>query len=435
MDNLDRKRWDLIIIGAGASGMTAAIAFQKIRLLSGKEKGTVLILEKNERVGKKVLATGNGRCNLSNKDMSLLHFHSHETDFPGEVLSNVTPMACLSFLSEIGIVTTSEGDKLFPMSKTSASVVDAFRYALDELDVDITYNASVTDIDKKDLFTVTCEDGTSFSSKLLIIACGGACASYSGTTGDGYKWLSKLGHKVFAPKPSIVQLLTENTVTKALSGLRLDCELTLSADGSVVAEQFGEVLFTDYGLSGPAVLQVSGEVSRRMRKDRLTVPVKASLRLFDEQTLSAIEEELNERRVTFAVRPIEQFLLSILPQKIGVMLLKTALERPLSLPVTTLTDGDIKKILSTMRSWNFQVLGTRSLEQAQTTIGGADCAEFSEETLESELVSGLFACGEVLDVDGDCGGYNLTWAFASGILAGRSAAMILPDETEAQDGN
>ncbi len=224
-------------------------------------------------------------------------------------------------------------------------------------------------------------------------------------------------------------------MTKALSGLRLDCELTLTADGNVVAEQYGEVLFTDYGLSGPAVLQVSGEVSRRMRKDRLTVPVKVSLRLFDEKTLLSIEEELMERRRTFASRPSEQFLLSILPQKIGAMLLKSALERPMSLPVSTITDGDIKKILSTMRSWNFQVLGTRSLEQAQTTIGGADCAEFSEETLESKLVSGLFACGEVLDVDGDCGGYNLTWAFASGILAGRSAAMLLSDKAEVSDGN
>ena len=435
MDDLARKSYDLIVIGAGASGMSAAIAFQKIRLLSGKEKGDVLILEKNERVGKKVLATGNGRCNLSNKDMELSHFHSHEADFPGRVLSGVTPSACLSFLSEIGIVTTSEGNKLFPMSKTSASVVDAFRYAMDDLDIKIVTDAAVKNIVKENLFTVTCEDGRVFSSDLLIIACGGACASYTGTTGDGYKWLSRLGHKVFAPKPSIVQLLTDNSVTKALSGLRLDCELTLTADGNVVAEQYGEVLFTDYGLSGPAVLQVSGEVSRRMRKDRLTVPVKVSLRLFDEKTLLSIEEELMERRRTFASRPSEQFLLSILPQKIGAMLLKSALERPMSLPVSTITDGDIKKILSTMRSWNFQVLGTRSLEQAQTTIGGANCAEFSEETLESKLVSGLFACGEVLDVDGDCGGYNLTWAFASGILAGRSAAMFLSDKAEVSDGN
>lgn len=435
MNSLEQKKWELIVIGAGASGMTAAIVFQKIRILSGKEKGSVLILEKNERVGKKVLTTGNGRCNLSNKDMSLSHFHSHDTDFPGIVLANVTPMACLSFLGEIGIFTTSEGDKLFPMSKTAASVVDAFRYAMDDLDIEIATDASVADVVKEQFFTVSCEDGRTFSSDLLIIACGGACASYTGTTGDGYRWLSKLGHKVFAPKPSIVQLLTENSVTKALSGLRLDCDLTLTADGDVIAEQYGEVLFTDYGLSGPAVLQVSGEVSRRIRKDRLMVPVRVSLRLFDEKTLSGIEEELKERRKTFALRPTEQFLLSILPQKIGAMLLKSALERPLSLPVSTLTDADIKKILSTMRSWNFQVLGTRSLEQAQTTIGGADCAEFSEETLESKIVSGLFACGEVLDVDGDCGGYNLTWAFASGILAGRSAALLLSDNEEASDGN
>ena len=435
MIDSSREKWDLLVIGAGASGMTAAISFQKSRLHRGLPLGSVLILEKNDRVGKKVMATGNGRCNLSNKDMSLSHFHSHNQDFPSSVLSAVTPMDCLSFLSELGIVTTSEGDKLFPMSKTASSVVDCFRYAMDELKIEIAEEASVTDIVKTDRFAVSCEDGRSFLSDLLIIACGGACAAYTGTTGDGYKWLSKLGHKIYAPKPSIVQLVTDNSVTKALSGLRLDADLTLTADGDVVAQQYGEVLFTDYGLSGPAVLQVSGEVSRRVRKDRLTVPMKVSLRLFDEETLSCIEEQLKERRISFASRSMDQLLLSILPQKIGAMLLKTALQRPMALPVSSLSDSDIKKILTTMRCWDFQVLGTRSLEQAQTTIGGADCDEFSESTMQSRIVPGLFACGEVLDVDGDCGGYNLTWAFASGILAGSSAADFFTEKSEAADGN
>lgn len=435
MDNVERKTCDLIVIGGGASGMSAAIAFQKTRILRGESPADVLILEKNDRVGKKVLATGNGRCNLSNKDMSVSHFHSRCSGFPNAVFSSVSPLDCLAFLNEIGIVTTSEGDKLFPMSKTAASVVDAFRTSLDELDIEVVENASVMDVVKNDSFRISCEDGRIFTSRKLVIACGGACAAYSGTTGDGYKWLSSLGHKVFAPKPSIVQLMTENSITKALSGLRLDAEVSLIADGDVVASQYGEVLFTDYGLSGPAILQVSGEVSRRIKKDRLTVPVKVSLRLFDEEMLSCIRVELEERQKTFASRTTDQLLLSILPQKIGVMLLKTALERPLSLPVASLTEADIRKIISTMRAWDFRVLGTRSLEYAQTTIGGADCAEFSEETMESAIVPGLYACGEVLDVDGDCGGYNLTWAFASGILAGRSSAAKLLEEAGEIDGN
>ena len=274
MSESNGNLYDLLIIGAGASGMSAALSYQKERILAGKGFGKVLILEKNERVGKKVLATGNGRCNLSNKDMSFAHFHSRCDDFPKTVFTHVCQNDVLSFLSRIGIVTTSEGNKLFPMSKTAASVVDAFRYALEENSIEIAAGAVVASIQKDSVFRVECEDKRMFEAHKVIVACGGACAPNLGTTGDGFRWLSSLGHKVYAPKPSIVQLETENAVTKALSGLRLDADLTLVADGDVVAGQFGEVLFTDYGLSGPAVLQVSGEVARRVRKDRLTVPVK-----------------------------------------------------------------------------------------------------------------------------------------------------------------
>ena len=431
MTNVDQRKLDLLVIGAGASGMAAAISFQQTLTAQGKDPADVLILEKNERVGKKVLTTGNGRCNLSNKDMSLSHFHSHNTSFAGQVFSSVSPLDCLAFLEEIGIVTTAEGDKLFPMSKTAASVVDAFRFQLEDLKIEVAENAVVTEIVKDQDLIVRCEDGRSFTSEKVIIATGGACAAYTGSTGDGYKWLHELGHKVYAPKPSIVQLLTDNSVTKALSGLRLDAEVSLICDGHVIASQYGEVLFTDYGLSGPAILQVSGEVSRRMKKDQLTVPMSVSLRLFDEDTLTCIRGELETRRKSFSSRPIDQILLSVLPQKIALQLLKSSLERPMALPVSALSDGDIGRILNTMRAWNFQVLGTRSLEFAQTTIGGADCDGFSPETMESTIVPGLFACGEVLDVDGDCGGYNLTWAFASGILAGRSAAEQFLNGAEA----
>ena len=432
---------DLLVIGAGASGMTAAIVFQKTLLSERKPLGNVVILEKNDRVGKKVMVTGNGRCNLSNKDMSLSHFHCHVEEFPEKAISLVPQQQVLAFLGEIGIVTTYEENKLFPMSKTAASVVDAFRFALDDFDIKVVPNAEVVEVSKdpeSDLFRVTCADESTYSAKKLLIASGGACAPYTGTTGDGYKFLSMLGHKVYAPKPSIVQLVTENYVTKALSGLKLDCDLTLLCEGFVVANQYGEVLFTDYGLSGPAVLQVSGEVSRRTRKGRLSMPMKVSLKLFNDPTIMNIREDLFARREEFSDRPLDQLLLSILPQKIGSMLIRTALDRPMSMPVSALTDGDIEKIISTMRSWEFDVIGTKGLESAQTTIGGADCEEFSPKSMQSRIVPGLYATGEVLDVDGDCGGYNLTWAFTSGILAGSHSAKksdIYQQKAGEPDGN
>ena len=382
MSTTGRRIADLIIIGGGASGMSCAIAFAKSRRREGKSSD-VLILEKNDRVGKKVLATGNGRCNLGNQDMQVSHFHSRKEDFPKQVLAQVPQKETLSFLSEIGIITAAEGNKYFPLSKSSSSVVDAFRFALTEYGIEVILDTEVTEICKDKIFHVSSQKGVEYAAKRVVIACGGACAPALGTTGDGYRWLRQLGHKVYAPKPSIVQLVTENSVTKALAGLKLEAELTLVSDDMVIAQQFGEVLFAAYGLSGPAVFQVSGEVSRRVRKGNLTAPMKVSLRLFEEADLLAISEELSRRRETMAGRPVDQLLLSILPGRIASMLLKSALDRPLSVLISSLSDKDIARIVATMRAWDFVVLGTQGLENAQTTIGGADCEEFAPETMEA----------------------------------------------------
>ena len=433
----EEKVWELTVIGGGASGMSAAISYQKCLSRNGEKKASVLILEKNDRVGKKVLATGNGRCNLSNRDMAMEHFHSHQEEFPERVLSLIPQKETLAFLGELGILTVNEDNKLFPMSKNAASVVDAFRFALETDQITVETSSVVEEVRRVDavgqkkLFRLTLQDGTKIFSHALIVACGGACAPSLGTTGDGYKILSSLGHKVYAPKPSIVQITTDSAVPRALSGMRMDCDLSLLCSGEVVARQFGEVLFADYGLSGPAVFQVSGEVSRRIRKGKLSAPMQVSLCLFDDETCLTLKEELSSRRKTFSDRPLEQLLLSVLPMKIGNMILKTALNRPLSLPISSLSDKDIDQIIYTMTHWVFPVSGTRSLEYAQTTIGGASCEEFSSDTMESKLVPDLYACGEVLDVDGDCGGYNLQWAFSSGILAGRSAAERFQEDDDA----
>lgn len=422
------KCFDLIVIGGGASGMSASIAYQQAVSEASGSLSNVLIIEKNDRVGKKVLATGNGRCNLSNRDMSILHFHSHRQDFPDEVLKRVGQLDTLSFMENLGVLTVAEGDKLFPMSKQASSVVDAFRFALSEYQIEVALSAQVDDIrfveavGSKKLFRISLVDGRRYFGNRVIVACGGACAPSLGTTGDGYRLLSSLGHKVYAPKPSIVQILTDTSSTRVLDGQRIECELTLTCDSQVVATQFGEVLFTDYGISGPAAFQVSGEVARRVRKGQLSVPVQISLCLFDKETIVTLKEELIRRINELSDRPVEQLLLAILPAKIASTVLKCALNRPLSLPISSISINDVDRILSVMQAWTFKVTGTRSLEYAQTTIGGASCDEFQFETMESLLVPGLYGCGEVLDVDGDCGGYNLQWAFSSGILAGRSAA-------------
>jgi len=425
------ETWDLIVIGGGASGMSAAVSYQKMQQDRLGKTGRVLVLEKNDRVGKKIQASGNGRCNLSNHDMAMTHFHSHQVQWVENVLRLVDPESVMTFLADIGILVTSEGNKIFPMSKNSASVVDAFRFAMKEMEVELESDCDVDTIEKEEeIFHIHDKLGRDYFSKHVIISCGGACAPNLGTTGDGYKWLSRFGHKVYSPKPSIVQLVTENSVTKTLSGLKLECDLSLNSKDMLLAHQYGEVLFTDYGLSGPAVLQVSGVVSRHNRKNGLSIPMTISLKLFNDEELRQIRAEIGRRISVWGERTLDQLLIGILPGKISAMLLKTALGRPLSILIATLSNEDIETIVRALKAWKFEVLGTKSLEFAQTTIGGADVSEFSCETMESRLVPGLYACGEVLDVDGDCGGYNLTWAFASGILAGRSLALHSEDEHE-----
>ncbi|MBQ0012370.1 MAG: aminoacetone oxidase family FAD-binding enzyme [Clostridiales bacterium] len=432
------KVLDLIIVGGGASGMCAAISYQQTICSVSGEYGDVLILEKNDRVGKKVLATGNGRCNLSNHDMSLSHFHSHRGDFPSDVIGKITQNDVLGFLAGIGILTVSEGEKLFPMSKQASSVVDAFRFALSEYQIQVETTAVVEEIKSVEavgnqrLYRILLQNGRVFFTKSVILACGGACAPALGTTGDGYRLLASLGHKVYAPKPSIVQITTDPAVTRLLNGLKVDCRLTLLCEGQSIATQDGEVLFTDYGLSGPAAFQVSGEVSRRVRKGILSVPMQISLCLFEKQAIQVLREALQQRIHAFAERPVEQLLLSVLPAKIGAAILKNALNRPLTVPISSLSEADIERVLTVLQDWRFKVTGTKSLEFAQTTIGGASCDEFNSKTMESLIQHNLYGCGEVLDVDGDCGGYNLQWAFSSGILAGQSAAHAIWGEQHAK---
>ncbi len=418
--------WDAIIIGGGASGVMAALSFQKNMLLSGLNEGKILILEKNDRILKKVLATGNGRCNITNDDCSLSHFHSHHPEYVSSVMASFSKEDTLSFFQDLSIPTVSEGTKRFPESLQAASVVDALRYALSDAHVEVKCDTSVKEIKKSDTgsFTILCDDDA-YSAKTVIIASGGACAESFGTTGDGYTWLSTLSHPIYAPRPSIVQLCTDESAVKPISGQRIKARTMLYEEDNLVAEIEDEVLFVDYGLSGPAIFYLSGEVSRRMQKGRLIAPMSIVLSLFSSDKNESLLLELQSRRNRFANREISTILLGMVSNRISAVLLKSAIRRPMHLKIGTLSDEELMAILSILMSWRFPITGTASLKQAQTTIGGAQMTSFSVQTLESKIVSRLFACGEVLDVDGDCGGYNLQWAWSSGYVAGKSASDVV----------
>lgn len=394
---------NVAIIGGGASGFISAITAASLG-------ASVTIFEKNPRVLKKLLATGNGRCNISNRFCTTERYHGNDTSFIFPAMENFDTE---KFFFEIGIPFTElENGKLYPRSLQAAAVLDILRLKAEELGVNIICNCEINKIENGFILNET------FRADSVIIACGGEASSSLGGTDSGYKLLKSLGHKITKRLPSIVQLKTDVSVTKAMSGLKMDMGVKLLSGKKEAASDFGEVLFTDYGLSGPPILQISGTASRLLSKGE---KVFVSLDLMPDIEEKKLFFFLKNRCYTNPERKMEDFLTGVLPKRIAQCVLKTSGISPLSITASSLDDEDLKILSHTLKNFKIEVLDTNGMKNAQVTIGGADTSEFNPETMESKLVKGLFACGEVLDIDGDCGGFNLQWAWASGYSAGENA--------------
>ncbi len=395
---------DILIVGGGAAGLAAAIEAARF--------GRVTVLEKGPRVGRKLAVTGNGRCNLSNLDLSPAHYHGEDGDFVLPALTRFGAEDTLRFFRELGLLTVSESSgRVYPHSDQAGSVVDVLRFAALRV-ADVRCDTAVTGVRRvDDSFEVATTAGTLFCQK-LIVAAGGEASPRFGGGSDGYRLLRALGHTCTARTPSLVPLKTDNALTRPLKGVRADAAVTLFDGGRELCRSAGEMQFTEYGLSGPAIFEVSREAARAnagvLRLD-----------LLREAALSELEALLLARRD--AGLTVENLLTGILHNKLGRTLVGSLGYKP-DRPVSSLTDGDLGRVARAVKGVELPVTGTLGMESAQVTAGGVRTAEFDPRTLESRLVPGLFACGEVLDVDGDCGGYNLQWAWSSGRLAGQLGA-------------
>ena len=397
----------VIIIGAGASGMMAALTAAEMPGLR------VVLLERQQRAGRKLLATGNGRCNLTNTGATIENYHGAERDFAAPALAAFPPAAALDFFHGLGLVTVEEyGGRVYPLSDSANSVVDVLRFALDAKGVELKAASPAREIRReKQGFTVVTDTETLRADK-LIVACGGAAGEKLGGVMDGYELLKALGHKRTTLYPSLVQLLTAPDYPRALKGVRADCALKLYAGGEALAESAGELQFTETGVSGPAVFDLSRAVSTGGKGLVLAADF---LREYGE---AAVLELLKARRANLPALPTGDMLTGIVHNRLGRMLVKYAgLDANASL--RTLHDNALRRLAAACKDFRLDVRGTEGFDKAQVTAGGVKTSGFNPETLESWFVPGLFACGEVLDIDGDCGGYNLQWAWASGRLAGR----------------
>ena len=390
------------IIGGGAAGMAAAIE------AAAYPGNKVLVFERQARVGRKLQATGNGRCNLTNLSAGAEHYHGQQAAFVQYPLEQFGVGDTLSWFKKLGLFTVSEASgRVYPYSDQANSVVDILRFALEQDNITVYTGVEVKKVKKTDNgFMIETDDQQEFCDR-LIIACGGLAGTKLGGTMSGYKLLGKFGHKCTKLRPALVQVKSNWGALASLKGVRTNCSVQILKDEQLHAQSVGELQFTSYGLSGPVIFEVSRDVCTGSGS------WVAQIDFLPHITKQQLAEEIYTR-VERGV-PAADLLTGILHNRLGRILTQAA---GVSNSVNT---HQIEDVCAAIKSFRVVLTEPMGMDSAQVTAGGVLTEQFDPETMESKLVPGLYACGEVLDIDGDCGGFNLQWAWSSGRLAGRCA--------------
>ncbi|WMM25446.1 NAD(P)/FAD-dependent oxidoreductase [Tissierella sp. MB52-C2] len=402
----------IIVIGGGAAGMMAA--------LSAKEHGgEVLILERNDRVGKKLLATGNGRCNYTNINLNINNYHGNNPKFCYSGLSEFNVDSTIEFFERLGITPAIEDNgKVFPLSFQASSILDVLRYEIEDKGIELITDAQVAEIKKKNGFTVILKDKSVFVGDKVIIATGGMALPSSGSDGNGYTICKKLGHTITDVFPGLVQLKLESSLLKSIDGVKFPGMAGIYIDNKLILEDKGDILFTSYGISGPPILQLSRTALEYLNKEE-NVELRVSIiyTKTDEELLSY----LVNRFKLMPRKTIEAGLIGLINKRLIIPILKeTNIDK--NKEISSLSKEEIRKLANILTSWRFNVTGSQSFGNAQVTAGGVNTDEIDNQTMESKIVKGIYIVGELLDIDGDCGGFNLQWAWSSGYIAGLNAS-------------
>ena len=401
---------EIAVIGGGASGMIAAITARK----SGKE---VVVLERKDRILKKVLITGNGRCNITNVNADISNYFGKNISSVENILNKFTPQDTMDFFYGLGIVCNEENrGKVYPLSGQASSVVDALRFEAEKLGIKIETEFYVRKIEKDGFkFKIYSEDRKKIEAGRVILAAGGQSYPELGSNGSGFELAKELGHSVTKLSPSIVQLKTEKNQVKGLQGIKTDVAITAYGDNKKICTYDGELLFTDYGISGNVVFNISFVMP-------LYKNVEFEIDFMEKFDYNELYEMLKERKRVLSHLTMENYFNGMINKKLGQFLSKVSGIEKLSKPVKDLNDSDIRKLCTVLKKYRVKILETTGFKNAQVTAGGVSLDEVNTETLESKIVKGLYFSGEVLDVYGECGGFNLQWAWASGHIAGENSA-------------
>ncbi len=390
----------IAIIGGGASGLAVACALNK--------SADITIYERNDRVGKKLLSTGNGRCNLLNTNISPEHLKSADSNIIADVLGQSPASEAMTFFENLGLLMRIEDEgRVYPLCNQASAVLDVLRYEAAEKGVNIRCDFCVTEIKKQDTcFEIVSSNGECAFADVVILSCGGMAAPKTGSDGIGYKLAKSLGHSVNTLSPALVALKSDTSFTSALKGIRCKAGIKLLSHNSEIAAESGEIQFTDYGVSGIAAMQLS----RHLKPDS--------------QIVIDFAEDYNEEYILYRIkaaaakgREAEELPLGIIQKRVGQQIIKHVLGISPATPADKLSETDLTRLAHAIKALPLNVTGTLKWDNAQVTSGGIPLSEIDPLSMQSNFTNGLYITGEMLDCDGECGGYNLGWAWLCGVRA------------------
>ena len=403
------ETYDVAVIGAGAAGTIAAIEAAK--------KNKTILIDRNHKVGKKIYATGNGKCNYTNNKITLNNYHGDNIQFAEYSLNNFDNIKTIEYFKNAGVLSKDIDGRVYPVTEESASVVESLEFLLNENNVDLLLGYKIYSIEINDDIFIISSNHKKIKSKKLIISTGGKSSPNHGSDGSMFEILENLGHSSTILKPALVQIETNNKFSKEVKGVRIKGKITLKHRNKDIVSDIGEIMFTDYGLSGIPVMQISHFVHKFLDKSE---KIFASVDFFPEIIKDDLENILYKRKKDLKDRKIKDFLKGLIHSKlINMVLIKSGIKNHNS-PSFKLTDKDIKSLSKNLKDLSFFITKTKSWKNSQVTFGGIKTEEINGKTMESKIIKNLFFAGEIIDISGDCGGYNLQWAWSSGYIAGRS---------------
>lgn len=404
----------IIIIGAGAAGLTAAI-------FAARGGASVIVLEHTDKAGKKILSTGNGKCNITNQFQASSCYRGNDSDFAMKVLKEFNEKDTIDFMESLGILCKERNGYVYPRSEQAAAVRDGLLMECRRLGVTIEYQVKLQTIQReKQFFTLsaqTANGSKTYQCQKLILAPGSKAAPNTGSDGSGYELAKGLGLKVIKPLPALVQLRCEEGIYKEAAGVRCHVAVAINVNGEMVSKEEGELQITNYGISGIPVMQLSRFAVKALETKK---QVTAVIDFFPEMKEEELKLRLTNMVKHFSERNMEDILAGFLNRKLASALLKEMGIKK-NKKAAWCDESYINGIAEFLKSYKTQVIGSNSFKEAQVCQGGVATAEISSHTMEAIKVPGLYLAGEVLDIDGTCGGYNLQFAWATGAIAGKSA--------------